>query len=254
MTKKEKLYFFANWKMYLNFNESVALAKRLAKAAKDFPEQVEMTVFPGALAIEEVVKELKKSKIAVGAQNVYWVEEGGYTGEISVEMFKRIGCTHSLVGHSERRHIFHETNREVRKKVEAILTDGLTPVLCVGETIEERRAGQTEKVVEIQLRAALGDLKWPKDRHLFIAYEPVWAIGTGLACDADEAERMHKLTQKLAGGLVRGSVEPVFLYGGSVRPENVAEYLVKEPIHGILVGGSSVKIESWLKIVKAVFY
>jgi triosephosphate isomerase len=167
-------------------------------------------------------------------------------------MFKRIGCAYSLVGHSERRHIFHETNREVRKKMEAILADGLTPVLCVGETIEERRSGQTEKVVEIQLRAALGDLKWPKGRKLFIAYEPVWAIGTGLACDADEAERMHKLIQKLAKGLVAGA-DPVFLYGGSVRPENVAEYLIKEPIHGILVGGASVKLESWLKIIRAVF-
>lgn len=259
MTKK--IYLFANWKMYLDYDESNILANALAKEAKNFPKQVKMAVFPSALALYPAGQALCDAGLAVGAQNVHWVEKGGYTGEISALMYKSAGCQYALVGHSERRHLFHETNHETRQKLEAILAADLTPVICVGETAEERANGRTEEVIEIQLRSALQNLVWPKvkprtgrlgrsgsgDRELIIAYEPVWAIGTGKNCDYLKAERMHKLIKKQAATLVH--VSPVILYGGSVRPENVAEYLKNPNINGVLVGSASVNLEGWLEII-----
>lgn len=244
-----KYYLFANWKMYLDYNESNILANGLADAAKNFSEQVKMAVFPSALSLYPVSQVFQDVGIGFGPQNVYWVDKGGYTGEISAAMYKDVGCEYALVGHSERRHQFGETNHDVRQKMEAILAVGLTPVLCVGETAKEREEGKTEEVVEIQLRAALEGLEFPADKELIIAYEPVWAIGTGLACDPMEAERMHEVIKKMVGGLI--AVQNfVILYGGSVRPENVNEYLKQENIHGVLVGGASAKLESWLDVVK----
>ena len=248
MPNKILPYLFANWKMYLDYEESDALAKALAR--KKFPG-VKMAVFPSALAAPAAAKQLAKTDIGVGAQNVYWESKGGYTGEVSASMYKNIGASYALVGHSERRHLFRESNHEVRQKLEAILAADLTPVLCVGETDEERQKRQTEEVVEAQLKAAFSNLAWPRERELIIAYEPVWAIGTGLACDPKEAERMHTLIIKLAKGLM-ADVEPILLYGGSVKPENAREYFLEKNIHGVLVGGASVKLESWLKLVDAV--
>ncbi len=247
MNGKKLPHFFANWKMYLDYEESVALAKELAQQKFS---GIKMAVFPSALAAPAVAAELKNTGILVGAQNFHWVDRGGYTGEVSAGMYKNIGASYTLVGHSERRHLFHESNHETRQKLEAALAASLTPVLCVGETLPEREAHQTEEVVEAQLRAALTDLAWPGGQELIIAYEPVWSIGTGLACEPEEAERMHKLIIKLTEGLI-DSIEPTLLYGGSVRPENVSEYFLQQQIHGVLVGGASVKLESWLKIAGA---
>lgn len=248
MTKK--IYLFANWKMYLDYDESNILANALAKEAKNFPSQVKMAIFPSALALYPAGQALRDAGLAIGAQNVYWVEKGGYTGEISASMYKSAGCEYALVGHSERRHLFNETNHETRQKLEAILAGGLTPVICVGETLAERENGKTEEVMEIQIRSALQNLSWPKDRELIAAYEPVWAIGTGQNCDYLEAERMHNLLKKQIAALA--GVDSVILYGGSVRPENVAEYLKSESIDGVLVGGASANLDSWMEIVRQV--
>jgi len=244
-----KYYLFANWKMYLDYDESNILANGLADAAKKFSENIKMVVFPSALSLYPVLQVLHDVNIGVGPQNVYWIDKGGYTGEISATMYREIGCDYALVGHSERRHQFHETNHDVHAKLEAILANDLTPVLCIGETAVEREQGKTEEVIEIQLRAALDGLNFPKEKELIVAYEPVWAIGTGVACDPTEAERLHILIRKIIGSLLP-NVKLVILYGGSVRPENVAEYLKQENINGVLVGGASAKLDSWLEIVK----
>jgi len=247
---KKKLYFFANWKMYLDYDESNILANGLAEELKKEKRDYEMAIFPSTLAMSTVAPVLNDLKIGVGIQNGYWIDKGGYTGEISFSMAQSVGCRYALLGHSERRHQFGETNQDVRKKMENILTTQLTPVLCVGETQKERDGGKADEVVEAQLRAAFDGVVWNKDREVLIAYEPVWAIGTGVACDAAEAQRQHNRIKLIVKDLILG-VEPKVLYGGSVSPENIKNYLGQEDIDGVLVGGSSTKLDSWLNILGA---
>jgi len=244
----EKTYLFANWKMYLDYDESNILANAIADGAKGISKDIKMAIFPSALALYPVGQVLQDVGISVGAQNTYWLEKGGYTGEVSAVMYKSAGCEYVLVGHSERRHLFGETNHEVRQKVEAGLVAGLTPVICIGETEKERQDNKTEEAIEIQIRAAFHNIVWPADRELIVAYEPVWAIGTGQNCDPLEAERMHELIKKQIVALT--SITPVILYGGSVKPENIAEYLKNPNINGVLVGSASANLESWMNIIK----
>lgn len=232
----------------MDYDESMALAGDIAAESKNIPKHVKMGIFPSALALYSAGRILRDAGISMGAQNAHWIDKGGYTGEVSAMMYKSAGCDYVLAGHSERRHLFHETNHETRQKIEAILSVGLTPVICVGETAEERRDGKTEEAVEIQMRAALQNMVWPKDRELIVAYEPVWAIGTGQNCDPVEAERMHELIKKQILSLV--DAEPIILYGGSVRPENAAEYLKNPNISGVLVGVASANFAGWMDIVK----
>ncbi len=247
-THNGKFYLFANWKMYLDFDESNILANAIVAEHKNFDKKISMAIFPSALSLYPVGQVLHDVGIGVGPQNVYWVDKGGYTGEISATMYRAAGCDYALVGHSERRHQFHETDHDVHEKMKAVLAVGLTPVLCVGETESERQHGKVEEVIEVQLRAALDSLNWPSDKELIVAYEPVWAIGTGVACEADEANRMHELVIRLCKNLIPGS-NPIVLYGGSVRPNNVTGYLQQSNIHGVLVGGASTKLDEWLDIV-----
>lgn len=245
----KKYYLFANWKMYLDYDESNILANAIAGERKKIPANVEMAIFCSALSFYAVAQVLNDVNIGVGLQNGFHLDKGGYTGEISFVMYKNAGAKYALIGHSERRHQFHESDHDVRQKIEAALIAGLIPVICIGETEKEREVGKTEEVLEVQLRAALGGLSWPVDRELIVAYEPVWAIGTGNACSPDEAGRLHK---KIAGwikGLQSGTI-PILLYGGSVRPDNVASYLALPNIRGVLVGGAAAKLESWMEIVK----
>lgn len=242
-------YLFANWKMYLGYDESVALASAIAGQA-DISKNIKMTVFPGALSLVEVAKTLAKAGIVTGAQNVHWLDKGGYTGEVSAHMYKAVDCQYALVGHSERRHLCHETNHEVRQKVEAIISAGMTPVICVGETGKEKEENKTEEVIESQIRSAFHNIDWLPDMEIIIAYEPVWAVGTGLACDPLEAERVHELIKKQVIALTGKA--PVILYGGSVNADNVGEYLKNPNINGVLVGGASAKLETWMGIVRAI--
>ncbi len=235
----------------MDYDESNILANALAAEVKKFPPAVRMAVFPSALSFYPVARVLNDTGIAVGAQNAHWVDKGGYTGEVSAEMFKNAGARYILIGHSERRHLFHESNHEARQKMDAALTAGLTPVLCVGETDKERQEGKTDAAMEIQLRAALEGVSWPAGRQLIIAYEPVWAIGTGNNCDPMEAEKTQNKILDWTRGLAPDMAAPVLLYGGSVRPENVADYLLQPHINGALVGGASANLASWLGIAAA---
>ena len=250
----KRLYLFANWKMYLDFDESVELARKLALKHEEasFSEKISMTLFPSTLSFVGVQQELDERQIPikVGAQNICWVEKGAYTGEVSAEMFLNVAGDYALVGHSERRHIFKETNHEVRLKMEAALNAGLIPVLCVGETEKEREENKAEEVVEAQLRAAFHNLPWPKGIPIIIAYEPVWAVNTGNACDSKEAERMHALIYKWTE-VLSGGISAKVLYGGSVRKENAAAYFQESHVDGVLVGQASTKIETWMEIVGA---
>ena len=236
-------YLFANWKMYLGLEDSIELAKKYLDLDLD---NIKMAVFPSALSLTTVKEGLQGSEVSIGAQNIYWVERGGYTGEVSAFMYKDVGAEFALIGHSERRHQFKETNEDVRQKMEATIKADLAPVLCVGETKVERDTEMTDKVVQEQILSALEGLQF--DGSLIIAYEPVWAIGTGDNCSAVSAEHLAekiKLWVKDAGL----ETEPVVLYGGSVRPENVAEYLKQPNISGVLVGGASTKFDEWQGII-----
>ncbi len=245
----KKFYFFANWKMYLDFDESNILANGLAEELKDKTRNYEMVVFPSSLALQPVTQVLNDLNIKTGIQNGYWIDKGGYTGEVSFAMAQNVGCRYALIGHSERRHQFKETNHDIRMKMENVLNNTqLTPVLCVGETQKEREEGRTEEVVESQLRAAYEGITWDKKREVLIAYEPVWAIGTGNACDAKEAQNQHERIKIIVKELLPG-ILPTVLYGGSVSPENAEVYLGEKDIDGVLVGGASSKMDSWLKIV-----
>ncbi|MEK7625533.1 MAG: triose-phosphate isomerase [Patescibacteria group bacterium] len=242
----KKLYLFANWKMYLDAAESEKLAREFEEIS--YPKRSKVVVFPSALVIEELVPIFKKTKISFGAQNTYWADKGAYSGEISAAMYRDVGCSYALVGHAERRHKFHESDEDTRLKMEAILKLKMTPVLCVGETEEERKNNKTEEVLERQLSVAYRGLVWPKGIELLIAYEPVWAIGTGESCSPTEAERVCSLvsgwTRKFLG------VEPAILYGGSVAAENISDYVSQSHIQGVLVGGASAKKASWVSLIK----
>lgn len=241
----KKLYLFANWKMYLDNADSEKLAREFCKIS--YPKGSQVAVFPSAVATEELAPIFKKSKIVLGAQNIFWADKGAFTGEVSAATYKKIGCSYALVGHAERRHLFHESDHEVRLKLEAILNLEMTPVLCVGETSDERKNKKTEEVLERQIRAAYQGLAWRRGITPVVAYEPVWAIGTGESCDPAEAERVCGLisgwTEKLIGRA------PVVLYGGSVTAENIRHYVEQLHIQGALVGGASSKKESWTGLI-----
>lgn len=235
--------------MYLNRTESRALAKELQRAVGS-EAHLELAVFPTALAFSDVAAVLQETPIKLGAQNAYWIPKGGYTGEVSAEMFKEAGATYALIGHSERRHLAHETNHVVRQKIEATLEAGLIPVLCVGETLAEHDAGRAIEVVEIQLRSALEHLTCPAGRPIIIAYEPVWAIGSGQACEPGVVGEMHAKIAEFVRALLPAVTAPI-LYGGSVKAENVRSYLVQPGVAGVLVGASGVTAPTWQAIADA---
>jgi len=234
-----------NWKMNTRLDSATKLAREIENSLGNIDREV--ILFPPYLYLELVKSELKKAKL--GAQNCYYKEEGAFTGEISTSQLKDF-VTHVLVGHSERRHLFHETNHQVREKVEAILSVGLTPVVCVGETGKEREENKAEEVIEIQIKSAYHNIVWPEGRDIFVAYEPVWAVGTGTPCDPVEAERMHNLIKKQVVALT--GITPVILYGGSVRPDNAQKYLNNPDINGVLVGGASANFQHWKEIVESI--
>lgn len=255
MHMKRLWYLFANWKMYVGARESVSLAKKYKALAKKLSRSVTMAVFPSALTFQAIKKEVGMS-VRLGAQNIHWVGKGGATGEVSAEMYKTAGATYALVGHSERRHLFHETNREVRQKMEAALAAGLIPVLCVGETKTDKQSGITEEIIEAQIRAAYTDIDWPTKVPLIVAYEPVWAISHGTGkneqgeyCAPDQAELTHELIIHFVKGLVPHA-EPIVLYGGSVRPTTIAAYAIMPHVSGVLVGAASTQARDWQAIIK----
>lgn len=248
LTPNHMKYIFGNWKMYLNHEESVAFAEKLKKEKlKD--KNIEIAVFPTALAMLGVEKVLKKSGVSFGAQNCAWVPKGAYTGAISALMFKEAGCKYALVGHSERRHVFGESNDDVRKKLEAVIDIGLIPVLCIGETKEDKDNNKTSYRLERQLMDALQGLSVKGD-EIIVAYEPVWAIGTNNPCLPADADDIHGFIKQELKKYIKEDV--AVLYGGSVTADNVASYTKLETIDGVLVGGASVKKDTFMPLVKAV--
>ncbi len=239
-----------NWKMNLGRAAAVALAEAVVKGAEGW-ESVDLAVCPPFCYLEAVGRAVAGSKVALGAQNMYFQPEGAYTGEIAASMLRDLGCRYVILGHSERRHILHETDEEVNKKVHAALAAGLLPIVCVGELLAEREAGRTGEVIRRQFAGSLAGLSEEQMRKIVIAYEPVWAIGTGKVATPAQAEEVHldlrKIIQQRYNEAVAQTVR--IQYGGSVKPDNAAELLRQPDIDGALVGGASLKADQFLGIV-----
>ena len=249
-----KPFVAGNWKMSTNSHTSVELAKRIASgSAEAAGHSVTVAVCPPFVYLQAVTRALAASSIAVGAQDVYFEPDGAFTGEISASMLKDIGCTYCLCGHSERRHVIGETDELVNKKVAAAISGGLLPILCVGERLAERQASQTEKVVARQLEKGLSGLSNEKLSAVTIAYEPVWAIGTGITATPEQAQEVHDFIRKLLDRMYDDQLaeEIRILYGGSVKPSNAAELMGQPDVDGLLVGGASLKADDFLAIIQA---
>lgn len=240
-----------NWKMYKTNAEAVDTAGRLVKLVADTSD-VDIMIAPVFTAIDPVSRVVKGSRVGLGAQNLYWEKEGAYTGEISADMLVSAGCQYVIIGHSERRQYFGETDETVNQKISAAIAANLIPVFCIGETEAERESGNTFSVLDKQVKDGLKE-KFVEDLgSLVIAYEPVWAIGTGKTATSDQAQETHKyiraLVDSVIGTALADSVR--ILYGGSVKPANVAELMAMPDIDGALVGGASLDAESFSRIVK----
>jgi triosephosphate isomerase len=241
-----------NWKMNGTLKEARDLAAGLRKELAGLSGGPDVLVFPPFLALAAVKEQLEGGPIKMGAQDVHWEPKGAYTGEVSIAMLQEVGCSAVILGHSERRHVMGETNDMVNRKTKACLAAGLLPIVCVGELLEERNMGVTREVVERQIGKGLDGLTPEEVAKLVIAYEPVWAIGTGKTATPRQAEEVHHYLRKL---ITQKSGEAVgqgirILYGGSVSPDNVKELMAEEDIDGALVGGASLKVDSFVKIVR----
>jgi len=238
-----------NWKLNLDSAAIGALTAVLKAQAEALPS-VEVGVFPPFVYISEVVRAAGKA-ISVGGQDLYFEKSGAFTGQISGAMLRDVGATHVLIGHSERRHVFGETGADTGRKTAAAIEAGLKPVLCVGELLSEREAGETSRVVRGQIEAGLANRNADQLADLTIAYEPVWAIGTGVTASVEQAGAMHAeirgMLREMFGGEFADKVR--ILYGGSVKPDNVDELMAVPDIDGVLVGGASLKAESFTRIV-----
>ncbi len=246
-------FIAGNWKMNLTLAECTALAEGLA-AQVGKTAACDVAVCAPHVYLAATLAALKGSAVALGAQDVYHQANGAFTGETSVAMLQDIGCRYVVLGHSERRHILGETNQDVCRKVHAALAGGLTPIVCVGETLEQREAEQTTDVVWEQCLASLAGLSASQVAGLVVAYEPVWAIGTGKVATKEQAEQVHAdLRTILATRYNSDTAEAVRIqYGGSVKPGNAAELLSQPNIDGALVGGASLKVESFMGILAAI--
>ncbi|WP_058185454.1 triose-phosphate isomerase [Terracidiphilus gabretensis] len=246
-----KALIAANWKMYKTPAEAKAFIEAFLPlvAAHD---RDEIAVFPSPVLLPGVVESLKGSAVAVGAQNIYFAEEGAFTGETSVLQLKAVGGTHTLIGHSERRQYFGETDEIVNKKLHTALKHGIVPVVCIGEVLEEREVGETADVLKRQLAGALAGITAEAAAPIVIAYEPVWAIGTGRTATPEMAVEAHKIIRAEAARLLNAEIAANMriLYGGSVKVDNCNSLIGQEEIDGALVGGASLKAESFAAIVK----
>jgi len=245
----EKLLIAGNWKMNKTPSETVEYFERFLPLVKGI-DSVEILICPPYVDIPAAVEKTKGSNVKIGAQNCYYEKSGAFTGEISPVMLKEAGCSYVILGHSERRHIFGESNELINKKVLSALEEGLRVILCVGETLEERESGLTFTVVESQLKLGLSGAENYFER-IEIAYEPVWAIGTGVAAKPEDAEEVHQFIYSVLKELNPQKANEVrVLYGGSVKPSNAEAILSQPHIKGVLVGGASLKPQDFAQIVK----
>ncbi|WP_303754664.1 triose-phosphate isomerase [Enterococcus sp. S86.2] len=242
-----------NWKMNKTLSEAQSFAEAV-KTAVPSKDLVDSVIGSPALFLAPLAWSLKDSEVQLSAQNCFWENEGAYTGENSPAAIADLGVQYVIIGHSERREYFHETDAEINKKAKAIFASGMTPILCCGETLETYEAGKTAEWIEGQITAGLADLSAEQVSSMVIAYEPIWAIGTGKSADANIADEIcgvvRQTVAKLYGSEVADKVR--IQYGGSVKPENIAEYMAKENVDGALVGGASLQADSFLALLDAV--
>ncbi len=239
-----------NWKMHKTVAEARDLARDIRKGLAA-QLRAEVVVAPAYTALAAVKEEIAASAIRLAAQDTFWERQGAFTGAISPVMLKEVGCQYVIVGHSERRQYFGETDATVNRKLQAVLEAGLCPILCVGETLGERQEGRTLKVVDSQLREGLKGLPSLTGETLVVAYEPVWAIGTGLTATPAQAQEAHAFIRGLLQEITGAAAAIRILYGGSVTSDNAASLLIEPDLDGALVGGASLNAESFLKIIAA---
>ena len=245
-----KTIIAGNWKMYKTIKDGQELAVALKRELYKI-DNVDIVICPAYTLLAYLADDLEDSNIVIGAQDIYWQPEGAFTGEVSGPMLKDAGCQYVIVGHSERRQFFGDTNETVNKKIKACLEYGLTPIICVGENLQERESGNTFKVIQNHIQGSLAEISAQDIIKTVIAYEPVWAIGTGKTATADQAQEVHKyirdLLRKMYGEEAASSIR--IQYGGSVKPENITELVSKPDVDGALVGGASLKADSFSAIV-----
>jgi triosephosphate isomerase len=238
-----------NWKMHTTTAEAAALAGGIARAVGSRTDR-EVILAPPFTGLATVRDAIKGTKVALSAQNMHWEKKGAFTGEVSPAMLRDAGATHVILGHSERRALFGETDDVVRKKIESALAHELTAIVCVGETLEQRDDGRTLAVVSAQVDSALRGLKPADCARIVIAYEPVWAIGTGRVATREQAQEVHGQIRGLLRELALPADEIRILYGGSVKPDNVDGLMAEPDIDGALVGGASLEVEGFVRIVE----
>jgi triosephosphate isomerase (TIM) len=245
-----RVFIAGNWKMNLDRAGAVDLAAGVAKAAEGI-EGVDLAVCPPFVYLEAVAGAVAGSPVALGAQDMYHEPKGAFTGEISAAMLCGVGCRYVILGHSERRHVLGETDEDVNRKVHAALEAGLVPIVCVGELLEEREAGQTLDVIRRQFDGSLAGIPAGQMPGIVLAYEPVWAIGTGKTATPDQAEEVHLDLRKIMADRYNEEIAQAvrIQYGGSVKPDNAADLLGQPNIDGALVGGASLEVDSFMGIV-----
>ncbi len=247
-----KIVIAGNWKMYKTNQEAVQVLTELKTLTKDI-KGIEIVIAAPFTALSDAVKAVQDSNIKIAAENFYPKVEGAFTGEISPTMLKAIGITHVIIGHSERREIFKETDEFINEKIKTALENELTPIFCIGEKLEERESGRTLEVNTNQIKKGLKDLTKEDARKVIVAYEPVWAIGTGKTATPEMAQETHKEIREVLAGMFGKDVanEITIQYGGSMKPENAKDLLSQADIDGGLVGGASLKADSFFEIIKA---
>jgi triosephosphate isomerase len=246
-----KLIIAGNWKLNNTSQQAIELVTLLKRNLSDVTD-VDIVVCPVATALTDVRDVLLETNIGLGAQNVYWEDSGAFTGEISAPILKDIGVQYVIIGHSERRQFFGETDETVNRRIKAALKHNLTPIVCVGEVLQERESGKTFNVIQRQCEGAFAGMTAAEMEKLIIAYEPVWAIGTGKTATPQQAQEVHRFIRNLLVKLYDDSVAQTIRiqYGGSVKPENSAELMSQPDIDGALVGGASLKADSFANIIK----
>ena len=248
---KNPPFIAGNWKMHMTIPEAKNLATAIVKAAAELSE-AEIVLAPPFTALSEVKKVLEDSSVQLAAQNLFWEEKGAFTGEVSAPLLKDAGCQYVIIGHSERRQYFGETDTGVNKKIQAALRSGISPVFCIGETLAERESGKTMEIISRQIQGGLEGIGAGDFKSIVIAYEPVWAIGTGKTATPGQAEEVHShIREELARRYGNEPAEcAIILYGGSVKPANSFALLSEKNIDGFLVGGASLEAESFIQITR----
>ncbi len=243
-------FIAGNWKMYKTVHDAVLFAKELRSLVKDV-EDVEIVVAPPFTAVHAVAEALRNANVGVAAQNLYWEQEGAFTGEVSAGMIREAGAEYVIIGHSERRRLFGETDVTVNRKLVAAMAAGLTPIVCVGETLEERERNETLTILDRQIKGGLEGLSDDRVADMVVAYEPVWAIGTGRNARAAQAQEAHEhIRARLKQWFGASAAERCHVvYGGSVKPDNIAELIREVDVDGALVGGASLDVQSFAAIV-----